>query len=153
MNKAKAGHASPLSLDELQQRLVQTQQQLTEAQERERRALADYQNLVRRNQEERQRIAKSTAQEVVGTLLDPLQHLNLAAKQLNDQGLDLVTNQFWQRLRDLGLQEIDVMDKEFDVATMEVVEKKGDGNKVIDVRQPGYTLHGEVLQHAKVVVG
>lgn len=142
-----------VTVDVLQQQLEATQHQLAEAQERERRALADYQNMVRRNQEERQRIAKMTAQEVVSTLLDPLHHLSLAAQQLDDQGLHMVTNQFWQRLNDLGLQEIEVIDKEFNVDTMEVVEKQGEGNQVIDVRQPGYTLHGEVLQHAKVVVG
>lgn len=129
------------------------QAQLAEAQEREKRALADYQNIIRRNQEERLRIVKSATHEVVSRLIEPLHHLNLAAQQLNDPGLDLVVTQLWQKLNEMGLQEIKVLGKPFDVETMEVIDKKGNGNVVKEVMTPGYSLNGEVIQHARVVVG
>ncbi|HEX7017780.1 MAG TPA: nucleotide exchange factor GrpE [Patescibacteria group bacterium] len=137
----------------VQSQEAQLQQQLAEAQEREKRALADYQNIIRRNQEERLRLTKAVTQEVVGRLVEPLHHLNLAAQQLNDPGLDMVVTQLWQKLHEMGLQEIDVLGKPFDVETMEVVEKKGEGTTVTQVMTPGYVLNGEVIQHARVVVG
>lgn len=141
------------AVEELRQQLAQTQQLLAEAQEREKRALADYQNIIRRNQEERLRLAKVVTQEVVSRFIEPLHHLGLAAKQLDDAGLNMVVNQLWQKLNDLGLAELDVMGQPFDVHTMEVVDTQGKGQTVTQVMSPGYTLNGEVIQHAKVVVG
>lgn len=143
----------PSVVEKLQQQLEQVTQQLVAAQEREKRALADYQNIIRRNQEERTRLVKMVTQEVVGRFIEPLHHLNLAAQQLHDTGLDMVVSQLWQKLNEMGLEELDVLGQPFDVHTMEVVEAEGDGQMVKRVMTPGYMLNGEVIQHAKVVVG
>ena len=62
-----------------------------------------------------------------------------------------------EALRQKGVTEIEVLDKEFDADLSEAVarfaagdEKKG---KVIDVVQTGYKLGDKVLRFAKVVVG
>jgi molecular chaperone GrpE len=133
--------------------LAQAQAEQTAATEREKRALADYQNLVRRSQEDRLRVAKLAGAEVVGALLEPLDHLGLAATQLKDKGLDMVVGEFWQVLGEIGLAEIPVMGLPFDLSTMEAVERTGKGEKVTQVVKKGYTLNGEVIQHAKVVLG
>lgn len=128
------------------------QEQLADSLEREKRALADYQNLVKRNQEERLKLARLANKDLIETLLVPLEHLSLAAEQLDDQGLNMVVRDFWQVLEEIGLEEIYPKEEKFDVETMEVVEKEGDEEKVAKVVKRGYKLNGQVIQHAKVIV-
>ncbi|MDE5709093.1 MAG: nucleotide exchange factor GrpE, partial [Alistipes sp.] len=72
-------------------------------------------------------------------------------------GVLLISQKFTEALRQRGVSEIEVRDKEFDADLSEAVarfaageEKKG---RVIDVVQTGYMLGDKVLRFAKVVVG
>ena len=138
---------------DLQAALKAAEAQAAAASEREKRALADYQNLVRRSQEDRARAIKLAGVEFASVLLQPMDHLARAAAQLKDPGLTMVLTQFEQALAQAGLEEIKVMGQKFDVNTMEVVDTKDKGEKVVAVVSKGYTLNGEVIQHAKVVLG
>jgi molecular chaperone GrpE len=150
---------------DLKQQVEDLQTELNLAKEKERRAVADYQNLVRRSGEERIRVAKLAALDFVEVLLEPLSHLSLASHQLNDQGLNMVVDQLWRKLNEIGLEEINPLGQPFDVNTMEAVfdpnkevqnlEKKDEKNlihKVSKVVAKGYKLNGEVVRHAKVIV-
>jgi molecular chaperone GrpE len=121
--------------------------------EKYQRALADYQNLVRRSQEEKAEFAKFASRDLIEDLLQPLDHLALAAEKIDDQGVKMVAEEFARVLEGHGLQEIPVIGKTFDVETMEAVEKEGKGDKVIRVVTRGYALNGKVIRHAKVVLG
>lgn len=164
-NKAKS------QSDELLQEVEKLTLELVGARERERRAVADYQNLVRRSAEERVRVVKLAALDFVENLLEPLSHLSLASEQINDQGLKMVVGQLWQKLNEAGLEEIDPIGQVFDVQTMEAVpdpESKAKSevtkevrpnetasvreHKVTKVVAKGYRLGGEVIRHAKVIV-
>ncbi|MCL4208741.1 nucleotide exchange factor GrpE [Patescibacteria group bacterium] len=164
MNKPKqADH----DLDLVKQ-IETLQAELLLAKEKERRAVADYQNLVRRSGEERIRIAKLAALDFIEVLLDPLSHLSLASDQLNDQGLKMVVDQLWRKLNEVGLEEINPVGQLFDVNTMEAVldpskesadeqnptkkDEKNQTHKVSKVVAKGYKLNGEVVRHAKVIV-
>lgn len=164
MNKPKqAAH----DLDLVKQ-IEDLQAELLLAKEKERRAVADYQNLVRRSSEERIRVAKLAALDFVEVLLEPLSHLSLASDQLNDQGLKMVVDQLWRKLNEVGLEEINPVGQLFDVNTMEAVldpsknissgenptkkDEKNQTHKVSKVVAKGYKLNGEVVRHAKVIV-
>lgn len=152
----KASQADEATIDqssELEAKVSELESVVLQVQEREKRVLADYQNLVRRSQEDRVRMARLAASELALAILQPLDHLQLAAQQLQDKGLDMVVTEFWQSLKEQGLAEIPVLGQAFSVETMEVVEKKGQGEKVIAVVSRGYRLNGEVIRHAKVVLG
>ncbi|MBU0578767.1 nucleotide exchange factor GrpE [Patescibacteria group bacterium] len=136
----------------LQQEILELQQQLADSLEREKRVLADYQNLVKRNSEERIKFLQLANQSLVETLLSPLEHLSMAAEQLDDQGLNLVIRDFWQVLEEAGLEEIYPKGEKFDLSIMEVVDKEGEGQTVTKVVKRGYRLNGQVIQHAKVIV-
>lgn len=142
---------------DLQQQLEELQKQLQQAQEAEKRAMADYQNLVRRTQEERAHLIKLATKSLVGDLVQPLDHLSLAAQQIKDKGLDMVISQLWHVLEDHGLKEIRPLGEKFDLSTMEVVDKEADVTDeeavVVKVVKTGYMLNGEVIQHAKVAMG
>ena len=139
-------------VSEEQRKIQELQLLLASSMEREKRILADYQNLQRRSQEERLAFIKMANKDLFEALLQPLGHLSLAAASLKDRGLDMVIEQFWKELQNFGLAEIEVLGKEFDLKTMEVVDKKGDGEKVVEVVRKGFTLNGEVIQHAQVIL-
>ncbi len=141
-----------LSTKTKHEEIAHLQQLLTESLEREKRVLADYQNLVKRNQEERVKFLQLANKGLIETLLSPLEHLSMAAEQIDDQGLNMVIRDFWQVLDEAGLEEIYPKGKKFDLETMEVVDKEGEGEKVVKVVKRGYLLNGQVIQHAKVIV-
>ncbi|MBD3250673.1 MAG: nucleotide exchange factor GrpE [Candidatus Pacebacteria bacterium] len=139
---------------ELLTKLEALTQQVSQAHEREKRALADYQNLVRRTQEERLKLVRMAGQEIIEALLPALENLDRAAEQLDDEGLQLVIGQLWDQFKQFGLEKIEAEGKTFDLETMEVVDRVSDqGQKVIQVVSPGYKLKGEVIKHAKVILG
>lgn len=126
---------------------------LAKALEREQRSLADYQNLVRRINQEKAALINQLSSEAIGPLLTPLEHLSLAAKQIKNQGLDMTIKEFWQVLLNLGLEEFNPLGKTFDAKTMAAIERQGKGEKVLKVTKLGFLLNGKVIQHAQVIVG
>lgn len=153
----KKSPKAEVKADALQQQVESLHEQLQECQEGQRRAQADYQNLVRRSAEERQNLVKYAEQDLIQDLLQPLDHLDLAAQQLQDKGLLMVTEQLWKTLADHGLEQLSVMHQPYDLERMEVVEIEGDvpeaEAQVIKIVKHGYQLNGKVIQHAKVVLG
>jgi molecular chaperone GrpE len=127
--------------------------QLMISQEREKRSLADYQNLLRRVESERGQVIRFANQQLLESLLPIYDNLKKAASQLKDQGLDMVVDQFKQFLNEAGVQEIEALGKKFDVETMEAVDRQEDGDTVIEVMQRGFKLKDKVLIHAKVILG
>ncbi|NCN82728.1 MAG: nucleotide exchange factor GrpE [Candidatus Pacebacteria bacterium] len=136
--------------------VAELEAQVAELVERERRLQADYQNIVRRTREEKLQHSKLATKHLLTDLLDPLAHLSLASEQLADPGLQMVIDQLWKTLQAHGLEQIEVIGKPFDAATMEAVEAISPDITTpvaTTVVRPGFTLNGEILQHAKVVVG
>ena len=121
--------------------------------EKAARAIADYQNLQRRSREERARFVKLANLDFCMAILQPLEHLSLAALEVEDQGLNMVISQLWKQLNAFGLERIEVLGKNFNLETMEVVDQEGKGEKVTQIVRQGYRLNGEVIQHAQVVLG
>lgn len=130
------------------------QAQLQEAENARLRALADYQNLQRRTQADKAAWSKLATQDLIMSIVEPLEHLQLAADQLNDAGLTMVVKQLFDRLSDHGLQKIDALGKSFNPETMEAIEgSHPEGKKVSAVVRGGYTLNGILILPAKVKVG
>lgn len=127
--------------------------ELLQQQDKALRAMADYQNVLRRQHDERRTIIKAANSDLLDSLIEPLDHLQLAAAQLNDAGLTMVLKQLLETLRNQGLEIIDPLNAPFSVETMEAVDKQGEGQTVTAVVTKGYRYNGQVLRHAKVVVG
>jgi molecular chaperone GrpE len=133
-------------------RIQELEEEVKLAQETTKRSLADYQNLLRRTQEDRLKSIQMANQGLMEELVQPLEHLEMAAAQLNDPGLNMVLSQLKNVLENAGLEEIQAIGKKFDVELMEAVDKAGDGDTVVKVTQKGYMLNGVVIRHAKVVL-
>src|SRR3990167_11514964 len=71
-----------------------------------KRALADYQNLERRVEEERRLIGQLSSAILVERFLPVLDNLENAQSHLKDQGLEMVINQFKDVLTQEGVSEI-----------------------------------------------
>lgn len=122
--------------------------------EKWKRALADYDNLVKRTEKEKEQLTKCAARPLLEKLLGVWDDLELAQKHLGDQGLAAGLAKFKKVLTEEGVKETEVLGKDFSPQSMEVVEAMaGPENKVIEVVAKGYLLNETILRPAKVKVG
>lgn len=147
-NPAEAGiPAQAKQIEELQR-------QLTECTNRWKRALADYQNLEKRVNDERQMFARFAAKNIIIKLLTIVDDLEKAQIHLKDQGLGLTLKKLHDLLKEEGVAKIEVAGKDFDVHTMEavVIEEGKADNQVLEELRAGYKMYGAVLRPAQVKV-
>lgn len=119
-----------------------------------KRALADYQNLVKRVGEERRDWIKSANKDIILRLLPILDTLILARKHDASEGFSVSIKQFQQALKDEGVEKIETEEKQFDPHIMECVQmEKGEEGKVLEEIRAGYKMGDKVLRPSQVKVG
>lgn len=119
-----------------------------------KRALADYKNLEKRNVEERDAYVSYANIHLLLRILPFLDNLEMLAAHIDDTGLKLIIKDFKQTLKEEGVTEIEVLNKDYDSETMEAIEMiEGMPNKVMEVVSKGYTLREKLLRPARVKVG
>lgn len=129
-------------------------QKIIELEDKLTRSLADYSNLVKRIESQKQFFTALASASIMTKIVDALDDLYLASTHLNDPGLDIAIGKLKSALKSEGLEEIDAKDKEFDPKTMDcILTQDGEDNKVLSVSKKGYLLNGECLRPAQVVVG
>jgi len=118
------------------------------------RALADYQNLTKRTEEEVKTREKFAAQLVIEKLLPIFDTFELAEHHLHNEGLQLALKDLEACLQSFGVEKISAHGKPFDPYTMDCVDvTEGEEDIVKKVTVPGYLMHGKVIRAAKVIVG
>ncbi len=126
-----------------------------------KRAVADYHNLEKRIVEGRQELSTWATSELIKKLLPILDHLEKALSGMSEEernsgwakGVEMAVKQLKEILKSEGLQEIDA-NRQFDPLLHEAVDSRdGENDKILEVIETGYTLHGKILRPAKVVVG
>ena len=118
------------------------------------RALADYQNLERRNLNERDELRKFASELLLLRILTAIDTLRRAKDHIKDAGLDLAFREFIAILEGEGVEEIKTVGELFDPHQMECIDVvEGEDNKVVEELRQGYRLHGKVLRVAHVKVG
>ena len=119
-----------------------------------KRALADYRNLQKRTEEEKESLVSFISGMFFKRILPVLDNLEMLEKHVDDQGLKLITKDFKQVLSEEGITEIDVVGKDFDAETMEAIETvPGEKNKIMEIISKGYMLKDKLLRPARVKVG
>lgn len=119
-----------------------------------KRALADYQNLERRIEAEKNDFVKFANASLLLKILPALDTLVKASNQLGDQGLSLGLRQLVEGLESEGLTKIETAGKEFDSKLMECLGVgEGEENKVVEELRAGYMLNDRLLRPAQVKVG
>jgi molecular chaperone GrpE len=118
------------------------------------RALADYQNLERRTEEEKKDFAQYANSELVLKILPGLDSLEKAQEHLKDAGLELAVKQLKDGLKNAGVAETNSKGVKFDPEVMECLELvEGEDGMVIDEVRKGYKLGDKVIRTAMVRVG
>jgi molecular chaperone GrpE len=119
-----------------------------------KRALADYQNLERRVEEERRLLSSLSSAVLIEKFLPVLDNLENAQKHLNDEGLEMVIKQFTSVLEEEGVTEIEAIGTQFDPnlhEATEVVEGAKD-NQVVKILRKGYKINDRVIRPVQVSV-
>lgn len=139
---------------------------LNEQKDKYLRLMAEFENYKRRTAKERMELIQTAGKDVVVSLLDVLDDVDRAEKQLqnNDdiavqkEGIQLVFNKIRSSLYAKGVKVMESVQTDFDVEKHEAIteipapteELKG---KVLDEIQKGYYLNDKLIRFAKVVVG
>ncbi len=119
-----------------------------------RRAVADYQNLEKRVAEQKSNWIMSANKDLILRLLPGLDNLLLADKHTQDEGVKIAIKHFMDTLEGDGVKKIKTENADFDPNLMEAVTTKtGEEGKVVEELKAGYTLNGEVIRPAQVIVG
>lgn len=129
-----------------------------------KRALADYDNLKKQNQKEKEVFVKFANLNLIMHLIPVYENFKIALEHApanNDwvNGVEHIKNQFKKVLEDVSMEEIiPQIDDDFDVNLHEAVQqdskhnKQETRNKIKKVISTGYKLHGKVFLPAKVIV-
>lgn len=142
-------------IEEADQEIEQIDDSRIEALENQlRRAVADYQNLEKRVEENKSEWILSSNRSLILKLLPVLDDLFLAQKHIQDEGLSLSIQKFLDVLSSEGVQRIETENKEFDPNTMECVSvQEGEENKVLEEVRQGFIMNDRVLRPSQVIVG
>ncbi|MFI5240813.1 MAG: nucleotide exchange factor GrpE [Microgenomates group bacterium] len=120
------------------------------------RVLADYDNLKKRVEKDRDSFEKLANLRLVVKLLPVLDVLKQAQNHLKDQGVAVTIKEFEDALKQEGVEGVKVeVGDEFNPELEEVLEvvPGKDDNKIAEVILPGYKfIDGPVIRHAKVKV-
>ncbi|MEA3398611.1 MAG: nucleotide exchange factor GrpE [Patescibacteria group bacterium] len=123
-----------------------------------KRALADYQNLIKRTAKEKQDFARYANEQLLYEIIPVYDNLKTSFKHIDEaaksngwaEGIKYVIKQFKDILSNLGIEEIETVGEKFNPHVMEAIEGKGD--KVKKEIKAGYKLSGKVIIPAKVIL-
>lgn len=121
------------------------------------RALADYQNLVKRFEKEKEAVIRRANKALIGELLPVLDVLELAQTHLKDPGLEIAIVQFKNTLKQVGIDEIKTkIGDKFDEAIHEAIEARegGKSEMIAGISRKGYiwSADKQVLRPCQVIV-
>lgn len=132
---------------------------LEELDNKYKRALADYQNLLKQSAKEKQDFVRYANEQLLLEMIPVYDNLKISLEHLDEeadknawaQGIKYVIKQFKEVLENSGVEEIKTVGEKFNPETMEALE--GEGESVIKELKSGYKLNGKVIIAARVVVG
>ena len=149
-----------------QSELEKIQSELSEQKDKYLRLLAEFENYKRRTSKERIDLIQSAGKDILVSLLDVLDDVDRAEKQLENsednaiqkEGIQLVFNKIRNSVFSKGVKPMESLQQVFDVEKHEAITEipaptKNLVGKVIDVVQKGYSLNDKIIRFAKVVVG
>ncbi len=153
-------------IKQLTEELAKAREEAAEARDQHLRLQAEWDNYRRRTAKERLELIDSAGKDILKGFLPVLDDCQRALQVLRESGADaaaiegteLIYNKLMNYLKSRGVEPIAARGAAFDTDYHEAVaqfpvEDPAKKNTVIDVTQEGYTLNGNVIRYAKVVVG
>lgn len=130
-----------------------------------KRALADYQNLLKQTARDKEEFIKFANERLIEEILPVYDNLKVSLSHIGDdekkngwaEGIKHIVSQFKNILENIGVEEIKTTNEKFDPNTMEAVsEEETDDEKkdgiVASELSAGYKLKGKVIRAARVAV-
>lgn len=148
----------------LQEKIEALEQSLGTAEQDKLRALADFQNLRRRSQEERDNLRRFATENLVQSLLPVLDNFERTVQHLEAgadpermlEGIRIVERQLRQVLETQNLRRIESVGQPFDPDLHEALatepSDEHDDDIVTTEIEPGYRIGEKVIRHARVKV-
>lgn len=143
--------------------LSELQAKYQELDDQYKRLWADQQNIIKRNQRERQDLIKYAASNTIEAILPALDNFEFAKKSINPntshediiKSIDMLQEQLLMSLKSIGMTEVETH-QGFKAELHEAISKITDPSKpegtIIDVLKKGFKLNDKVLRVATVVV-
>jgi molecular chaperone GrpE len=138
----------------LREELAAAIQITQDAEDKFKRALADYQNLQKRTQEERFELISTSNKDLLLRILTVLDTLVMASQHSTDKNLQVSIDHFLDILKSEGVTRIETVGRDFDPMLMEAITAEtGKEGKVINEVRAGFMLNDKLLRAAQVTVG
>jgi molecular chaperone GrpE len=150
------------NLEDLKKALIEEKKKAAEYLADAQRERADYQNLKKRTDQEKQKSLSSFNAEFIRALLpvvDDMQRaFNMIDPQVNDskwvEGFRIIQKNLQDILKSHGCTEIECVGKHFDPNLHEAVAyENGEEGVVISEHRKGYMIKDELLRASQVAVG
>lgn len=148
----------------LQRRLRESEDQVATLRDRWQRASADLANLRKRTEQDREDVEKFASMMVVAELLPVLDNFERAIATIPGNltlltwvhGVLLIERQFQSVLERQGLEMIEAQGRAFDPHLHEAIAEQTSTESapgtILQVYQPGYTMHGRMIRPALVEI-
>ena len=145
---------APSKSEELVNKITELEAKIAQLADNLSRSLADYSNLERRIESQRQLFVTLATTSIITKMVDVLDDLRLVKNHIKDQGLQMTFDKFLTVLKGEGLTEIETDGKDFDPQFMDCIQVvDGPQDKVVEVKKPGYLLNDHVIRPSQVSVG
>lgn len=123
-----------------------------------KKALADYQNLIKRTAQEKAEYVKYANEQLIMEFVPVYDNLKISLEHIDEKdkenpwvkGIEYVIKMFADLLENNGVSEIKTVGEKFDPHKMEATD--GEGEKVTKEVLAGYELNGKVIKAAKVIL-
>lgn len=145
---------------------INWEQKYKELNDRHLRLNAEYDNYRKRTAKEKADMIKTAGEKIISDILPVVDNFERAIDNMKEgtdvnalkEGVELILKQLLSTMKSFGVEQIKTEDAEFDTDLHEAIAKfpaqtPEQKNKIIDCTTKGYTMHGKVIRHAKVVVG
>ena len=140
--------------DKSKEEIAHLKQKIGELENQVKRVFADYQNLEKRVTLEKREWLTKANKDLILRLLPALDFLLLSSKHIENEGLKLSIQKFFDILKTEGVEKIETIGKEFDPNLMEGMKTvEGSENKVVEELKSGFKMGDQVLRPAQVMVG
>ena len=150
-------------LEQLQKDLEQAKALQEESMAKAQRALADYANLKKRFDKEREEIGQYANELLLLQIIPALDNMDRAVHFASEEeqksslymGVKMTLQQIHDTLNTIGFTQIEAkVGQDFDPHLHEAVEMvAGAKSKIVSVQQPGYKLKDKVVRPTQVTVG
>jgi molecular chaperone GrpE len=135
-------------------KIVKLEEKVDQLQNKLNRSLADYSNLEKRIESQRQLFVTLATTSLLSKIIEVLDDLYLSNQHLKNAGLKMVIDKFVSVLESEGIEEIVAEKQTFNPESMDCVEvAPGIQDEVVAVKKKGYRLNGHIIRPAQVIVG